>query len=286
MRIAITSDLHYRPPYRDQMVSLAEQIRALRPELLIIAGDLGEPLDMFTSCLDIFRDVSPMRAVIAGNHDVWHRVYPYSSERLWESLLETATNQYGYTWLERQNLKVGGLGICGTIAWYDYSSRPLGNALDGVDFWQLKKFLSNDASYIDWGWTDVEFSTLVGEEFEARLDVLDSDARVRDILVVTHVPLFRECLREARTPEERLLNTYYANLTLGQKVQQRAKVRAVVSGHVHRPTMLEVARPESPALHVFSNPSNYGLPAALVLDTMTWSVTTLHAEGVLSAAAR
>ncbi|GAB4468193.1 MAG: metallophosphoesterase [Anaerolineae bacterium] len=283
MRIAITSDLHFRPIWLSRLRSFACRLREAKPDLLIVGGDVGEPLNMFSGGLALLQDVSDVRALVVGNHDVWHREFPHNSRDLWEDRLPAAAEQYGYLWLEEHNLRLGALAICGTIAWYDYSTKPHDIILSDDDYERIKPMLSNDGNYIDWDWSDRQFAAKVGRAFEERLDRLEHDEEITDIVVISHVPLFRECLRPATMPEERILNAYYGNLPLGEVVQASKKVRAIFSGHVHHEKRLSIPRSGADPLAVYTIPADYGMPAALLLDTETWEVTRIPPVGASDA---
>ena len=278
MRIAITSDLHLFPRWIAQIKALAEQLAALEPDVMILAGDTGEPLDMFMQGLALFKSVSKRRAAVAGNHDVWHRVGDHSSELLWQSLLAEAAEVYGYTWLENENLVIDGLGICGSLAWYDYGGRHPELEFDLAFYEFVKNQVSNDANYVDWPWTDQEFASAIGDAFLARLDALQTNESISDVLVATHVPLFRECVRPVENLLQGIANAYYANVSLGEAVVKRHKVRAIISGHVHQDTRLTITSQNGHhhEIKAYTNPSDYGTPAALLLDTDTWEVETLR----------
>src|SRR5689334_9885923 len=109
MRIAITSDLHYDPIGRlthpSLIQALARTIAADHPDALILAGDLAHGRRGFEECLSCFSTIRGPLAVIAGNHDIWaDEKDHYSSEELWEHVLEDATRQQGALWLEKENL--------------------------------------------------------------------------------------------------------------------------------------------------------------------------------------
>lgn len=278
MRIAITSDIHFHLPWIDAIRAFADHLAQQSPDMFIVAGDMGEPIDMFMQGLEMFAPVSERRAAVAGNHDVWHRTGAYSSKYLWERLLQLAAVSNEYAWLERYNIRLNGLGICGTIGWYDYSAKPEHLRLTNRQYAEIKPMLSNDGNYIDWEWSDRDFAAKVHQSFEKRLDQLENDPAVKDILVVTHVPLFRECLRETPSRDHEVLNAFYANIPLGETVLQRSKVRAIVSGHVHRDRHLELRRDQldMQPVQVHTIPSDYGAPAGLMLDTDTWVINKLN----------
>ncbi len=279
MRVAITSDIHFHHPWYSRIRLLALQLQMAEPDLLIMAGDIGEPLPLFEEGLLAFTPVCEKRAVIAGNHDVWHREMDYSSQQLWETHLPQRAAQCGYTWLEGGNLIVGDVGFCGTIAWYDYSASPIGQEFSPQQYQQLKNVLSNDAQFIDWPWSDPEFSARVSDPFMNRLDQLQEDEGVTEIVVITHVPLFREALKQSASDDQEFANTYYGNLTLGEAIIARPKVSTVFSGHVHQGSQFEVVRNEDKPIQGYTIPADYGQPAALVFDTVSREVTTIVVEG-------
>jgi 3',5'-cyclic AMP phosphodiesterase CpdA len=278
MRIALTSDIHFHPPWADRAEALVGLIQEQAPDLLILAGDIGEPLEMFEQGLVTFEPACECRAALPGNHDVWHRVSDHTSQALWDSLLKQTSEAHGYHWLERENLVVDSIGICGTVAWYDYSGKQPALPLSDDQYERLKTMISNDGRFIDWPWRDREFAHRVGVAFLERLDALENDSQVTDVIAVTHVPLFKECLRPVSTPEHGIANAYYANLPLGEAVLQRRKVRALFSGHVHLAARLEVNRGDSGPLLVCNVPADYGKPAALIFDTGTQEVKTVQPE--------
>jgi 3',5'-cyclic AMP phosphodiesterase CpdA len=279
MRVAITSDIHYHPPWHPRIDRLVASMQALEPDLLVLAGDIGEPLELFEAGLEAFAPVCEHRAVIAGNHDLWHRVSENSSQQLWEELLPQVASKLGYHWLEYRNLILGSLGLCGTIAWYDYSGRHPELELGEDAYEQMKPSVSNDGRFIDWPWTDREFAARIALDFGKRLQALQQSDDVENIVVVTHVPLFRESLRIYDTPQESLANAYYANLPLGRTVLNCDKVRAIFSGHVHVDRCYKVEGENGASIIAMNVPSDYGSPAVVIWDTITGEATTIRAYG-------
>jgi hypothetical protein len=233
---------------------------------------------MFELCLKTYAPVCDVRAALAGNHDVWHRAMRIDSEELWESRLLEAARKFDYHWLDESSLIREGLGIVGSIAWYDYSGKHPNVELTDDEYEAVKGMISNDGNYIDWRWSDREFAAMVGQEFEQRLATMSARDDVDDILVVTHVPMFDGLQRYEEDGTNRIIaNAYYANVTLGQRVLSYPKVRMALSGHVHVQRHLMIDRNGSAPLPVYTNPSEYGLPSALIVDTDTWGVDIVRA---------
>src|SRR6185312_14619302 len=136
---------------------------------------------------------------------------------------------------EEENWLRDGLGVAGSIAWYDYTGADPSIPPQTEAYWiELKQRLHPDARYLDWPWSDIAFATRCGDGLVAHVAALDADPSVSDVLVVTHVPLFREQLvNRTEIPNWGYGNAYFGNLTLGERLRHAAKLRAVVSGHTH-----------------------------------------------------
>ncbi|MBO9321858.1 MAG: metallophosphoesterase [Roseiflexus sp.] len=233
MRIIVTADLHYRPAKRDAYLAFAEWVRQRNPDCFIIAGDIGHPLRLFQRGLQLFRDLTCPRAVIAGNHDVYRS--DYDSRTLWEAWLPRITRDEGFIWLEDDVLTLGNVGVCGTMAWYDYSSRAPHLTLGDHEYRVLKGSVNHDADYVDWPWSDRAMARYLAKGFAGRLGNLVNNPLVSRILVVTHVPIIE--IAVPRYPESdfwSLMRAYMGNFTLGKLVLDQPKVSHIVSGHLHR----------------------------------------------------
>ena len=117
MRVVVTSDLHYRPALRPRYVELVRRIADARPDCLIVAGDVGHPLRLFRRGLELFADVPCRKLFVPGNHDLYRD--EHDSRTLWESILPDVACAAGFECLEDRAVRLGRLGICGTMGWYD-----------------------------------------------------------------------------------------------------------------------------------------------------------------------
>lgn len=274
--IVVTSDLHLGITSPEALRQLRDAIAAAQPELTILAGDQGEPLDYFVACLQIFADLPGAAAVLAGNHDVWARD-GHTSRDLWEHELPAATRTAGMLWLEDTSWRSGDLAVAGSLAWYDYSAVDPGAPNPAGDFMTLKRLLNNDARFIDWSWSDPEFALQLGDGLARRLGALEADPDVRDVFVVTHVPICEEqMLRKPHDLQWGLSNAFFGNMTTGRRALAWGKVRAIVSGHTHLRRMGTVTRAGLSPVATAVIPSDYGTPAALAVDTTTWEIREIR----------
>ena len=269
-KIVVTSDLHLGITSVQRLRALVEQIRQERPDLTVLAGDIGEPLINFAACLDLFKDLPGAVAVLAGNHDVW-ATDGHHSQQLWERELPRATRDAGMLWLEEDTWRQDGLAVLGSLAWYDYSAvDPELLALPAEYFAAHKARFNLDARWVDWPWSDGEYAQALGDGLCERLARAQEDAAVRAIVVVTHVPLFEAQM--CRKPGDRnwgFSNAYFGNLTLGQRVLGASKLCHVISGHTHMGRAAFVARPQFPTLPPLPAvvvPSEYEDPAYVAVE--------------------
>ena len=234
LRIAVTADLHYGITSSGTIAALVDQIAAAQCDVVLIAGDIGEPDDNFRKALALFERLNIPRAIVAGNHDLWAGQYP--SRHLWDDVLPHLARRRGCCWLDADSHVLDGVGICGTIGWYDYSAKdPRLVDYDDSRYACEKARYNCDAIRIDWPTSDREFAAEVLAAFTERLARLQNDPVVKQIIVVTHVPPFAEQI--IRKPADDFFwnvnNAYFGNLALGRVIEQFGKVRLVVSGHTH-----------------------------------------------------
>ena len=233
MRIVVTADLHYRPVDRHLYLDLARRIADQRPDCLIVAGDVGHPLRLFRRGLELFNSLQCLKLFVAGNHDLYRS--DYDSRTLWERVLPAEARRAGFVWLEEQVVHIGGIGICGTLGWYD-SSTSAGHLSGPAEAYpQLKDLVNHDADYVDWPWSDRAMARYLKRGFGRRLATLHANPAVEQILVVTHMPIFDVTIPTYPQSEVwSLLRAYMGNLALGEEVRACPKVTHVISGHLHR----------------------------------------------------
>jgi 3',5'-cyclic AMP phosphodiesterase CpdA len=269
-RIAVTSDLHYdvtgalTPP--GEVARVLDEMSASEPDAMLVAGDIGHPFANFRGCLDLLRGRAPEIGIVAGNHDVW-REESLGSERLWQHELPAATRERELRWLEQDTIQLGSLAVVGTTAWYDYSAAEPSLEKDEAFFAAVKPQLSNDSYWIDWPVSDVELAAELRVGLGTRLDALQEDPTVAEILVVTHVPVLEQQLR--RNPTDygwSVANAYFGNLRTGREILRYPKVRTVVSGHTHFGLHATAPRKGMPAVDAWVVGSDYGAPAWILLE--------------------
>jgi predicted phosphohydrolase len=218
-------------------------------------------------CLQLFREqLSCPIWVLAGNHDLW-AFPPYDSHRLWEERLPRMVSEAGCFYLEGTAFQLQDVAVTGTIAWYDYSAADPSVKASALQFAQEKINYNADALRIDWEWSDPEMAERVGVPFLSTLDRLERDPGVRQIVVVTHVPLVEEQMH--RQPDDRswaFSNAYFGNLTLGDRVLTRSKVSHIISGHTHVGKKALIQRPTAPPVQTHVLASDYENPVWLGLS--------------------
>lgn len=263
MRLLITADLHYRPAQRDTFINFAQWVQEQQPDCFVIAGDVGHPLRLFQRGLQLFSDLPCPRLVIAGNHDVYRNTY--SSQDLWQHWLPQVARDEGFGWLENDTLVLGTTAICGTMGWYDYSSRTPQLPYGPAEYRQFKGLVNHDADYVDWPWSDVAMARYLARGFASRLHALQESPDVQRVVAITHWPIFEESVpARPHSAFWNLLSAYMGNFTLGQLVRQQPKVTHVVSGHIHRPGHWTVAGAQGPIeFHIVG--SRDGEPACVTL---------------------
>jgi predicted MPP superfamily phosphohydrolase len=264
VKVAFTSDLHVPITKIERVSALVGEIAAFQPDALVVAGDLAETPRDLERCLQTLREgVSCPVCILAGNHDLWAHP-PYDSQRLWKERLPDAVASAGCRWMEGAAFEIGGTAVVGTIAWYDYSAADPSIKATALAFAQQKMNFNADALRIDWSWSDPEFAVAVSKPFLSTLAGLEQDSDVKQIVVVTHVPVLEEQMcRKPDNPEWAFSSAYFGNLTLGRRVLEHTKVSHIVSGHTHVGRQARIERPGARPVEAVVLASDYENPAWL-----------------------
>lgn len=266
-RVLITADLHVEHSGIETTRRLVAGIIRESPDLIVLAGDLGNPLALFEECLACFLKVDCPVAVIAGNHDIWCNAEERSAD-LFRRRLPQITREFGFHWLEDGPLRLeDGIAIAGGIGWYDYSARDPRLNQSIHDIVANKARYAMDANRVDWSHTDIEFAAECRDRMNEHLTELQADPTVREVLVATHVPMFEEQLE--RRPQDLQWSEgtpYFGHHTMGDLVRNFTKVRYVVSGHTHNGVNGVVEREGAVPIGVAVVPSDYGRPRWILRD--------------------
>lgn len=254
----ITSDLHHGITSPVRILSLRNEFIAHNPDIILIAGDTGEPVEDFDKCLSLFSGLPCPVGIVIGNHDVYATDGNHS-EDLWANLLPGIVKKHGLIWMEEENIVIGDTAFVGSMAWYDYSSKDPFFSLPDDFFFLNKGKIMADGKYIDWKRKDTGFAAELRDGVIKRLSRAEEDPDVKKIIVVTHVPLFREQMVSYGSDSWEA-NAYFGNLTLGKEVMNFSKVTDVISGHTHRPVDKMVG-----TIRVQIVPGDYKKPGYIVL---------------------
>jgi 3',5'-cyclic AMP phosphodiesterase CpdA len=263
MRVLATSDLHYSIRWEEAVEAFADEVVAEAPDVLIVAGDVGEGLDRFRRCLGLFDRLPPatLKLVLAGNHDVWTREgEPRTSLDLLERDLPAAARDAGFVWLETDVAVRGRTAFAGSLAWYDWSGAWPG--ISDAEILAHKRAVWVDAWRVDWPHADKDMARRLGEGLTSRLAALEARPDIDRVIVATHVPPWSGGLQ--RRPEYAVTAAFFVNLGLGERLLPFGKVSHAVAGHIHRGARQAVERPKPlPPIDFRIIPSDYGEPAAV-----------------------
>ncbi len=174
MRIALTADLHWgHNQVGDEATrQLVDFLRSDPPDVLLLGGDQGTQ-DHFWECLDLFAFLTCPKGLVPGNHDIWvdDNDARGDSLNLYQHYLPALCAERGFHYLDQQPLLLpaAGVGIVGSINWYDYSWSLECLRLEVPNWeWHLKnkafeRGRHNDARFVRWPTDDVTFTRRVVE---------------------------------------------------------------------------------------------------------------------------
>ena len=177
MRLAVTADLHWGIDRRGDAATrdLARYVTEVRPDVLVVAGDVGER-KRFAQCLSLFSGLACPRLVLPGNHDLWTSSPAISSLDVYEHRLPRQAEEMGFHYLDASPFVAPGDGaIVGSINWYDYSfadpalAREFPNAPAMYAAKRFPRGWHNDGRFVRLGMSDAEFTGRLVEQLRAPL---------------------------------------------------------------------------------------------------------------------
>ncbi len=260
MKLVITADLHYDITRSVEPTRcIAEEICGLRADALLLLGDAGgRDVGIVRDCLHLFDRFRGPRFFVAGNHDVWTDPGESSLDRF-ERVLPRICGDAGFHPLDLEPAVLGHVGLVGSMAWYDYSYRPVELEIP-IRFYEHKlapgaaarlpgyEHLVADASDIPEAalslgtrWTDGEYVRLgmsdaaFNDHLLARFrEHLAATAPRCDVIVagLHHVP-FAELLTTPRGPSWAFGRAFMGSAAFGRALLDEPKARFAFCGHSH-----------------------------------------------------
>jgi Icc-related predicted phosphoesterase len=290
VRLLITSDLHLVSAYRACVLAeLTSCVAGYDPQGLLVAGDLALPREA-EHVLGALRALLPEGpiGVTLGNHDFWVRGGGDQTSRSLDEIIERywaePAKRFGIVLLDRENLVLHDLTVCGAYGHYDLGFAvpkltyagitvhdfdylagrlPVPSRLRWRDFDQMPPHLDP---------RDLAHSEVMG--LERRL----AEANGAPVWVVLHTPPFEELIGlpgppvapAGEPPLHAFFRAYLGNRSMGDLLfRQRSRLSGIFCGHTHRPTGLV----DFGGFIGINIGSDYGLPRACLLDSAAGTVT-------------
>ncbi len=292
MRILVTADLHcpmagLNPDVYRKWIKQA--IEKENPEVIILAGDLGETrirLKHLEDVLQITKSVAHDKCVAAllGNHDLWlasNKADRIKADKAWTDIslvdsmalwntIPSLFEKNGVHYLEHKNIVIDKLAIVGSYLHYDFSARDMSLALPPEYYISNKASIINDGVYISGIESDIEFAKTIGLSFKERLKEAQHDDNITEIVVITHVPCM-EC-QMVRRPSDfnwSRANAFFGNFSHQDLIMSCSKIRFVISGHTHvgKLSVIDRSRHGMSSITAITLDGDYGYPRYRMCET-------------------
>ena len=238
MRLALTSDLHVE--HHPEVVPLvAARVEALRPDVLIVAGDVSSKLESLEAALAALGKAAPHLVFVAGNHDLWTLPGAPTSRQRYERDIPAACARAGARAVGGEPFVIDGVVFCGVTGWYDYSlrNRELDATFTRADYergaWGRLRW--NDTARVVWpgeDGTELDAPAICAAHV-ASLEAQLAEAGARPTVVVTHHLPFAGLVTSKGEPPWDFINGFMGSERLGEAMLRAGNVRAGVCGHTH-----------------------------------------------------
>ncbi len=272
MRIVVTADLHYDAARsREPAQEIARDICRAGGDALVVLGDAAsaahEPL---RECLGLFADFTGRKFLVPGNHCLWCLPGEDSIER-YERIVPAIAAEADFAVLDHAPAVLAGVGLVGSIGWYDYSYRD--EKLDiPLEFYRAKvspgaaeriiqhkpladRYRSRlgeahfeitahwkDGVHVRMDMSDEQFLEYLTDRLSRQLARLDADPTARQVVAFTHHLPFRQLVPPDRPPQFAFAAAFMGSDKLGAALLACGKLTHVYCGHSHWPGTCTVGR--------------------------------------------
>ena len=253
MKILFTADLHLNihasnpRSGRSAMEDFAEAIRREKPNVVVVAGDIGAAGHAARHLTEIRNAVGdrPL-AITLGNHDFWlssigHAQFSNLDQVVTRYWREPARD-LNIVLLDSENLDLGEIVVVGCYGHFDLGHAEPGLHVGGIEV--------TEDTYLSGGmdglfWNDFRYipncARGIREEAREQADgiALRMDAAIaagKSLLIATHTCPWRELNgHPLRGDASDILSAYSGNSLLGRKIESRANhIDFLLCGHTHK----------------------------------------------------
>ncbi|MCK4623785.1 MAG: metallophosphoesterase [Phycisphaerae bacterium] len=272
MRILVTADLHYDiRRSRSSVETLAERVCRTDADAIMLVGDTaGAEHQPLQDCLGLFADFTGRKFIVPGNHCLWCLPGENSIQR-YEQIIPAIAAKAGFAVLDHEPAIIDGLGLVGSVGWYDYSYRdealgiPLafyrakvspGAAARFGEYRELieefREQLSDRHFDITVRWmdglrmqmemSDEEFLDYVLGRLRGQLAAFEEDSQIRQVVAFVHHLPFRQLVPTGRPAKFTFAAAYLGSDKIGDTLRTCPKVTHVFCGHSHWPGKCRIGK--------------------------------------------
>jgi len=243
MRIGVTSDIHTDiSPANSQIISyLVDVIDHAKLDVFIMCGDVSPSIYKFYETLSAFHDLSCIKLLVAGNHDIWI-LNPNDNINSHQKylLITKICEEHGFHHLGDSPVVSANIGFCGTIGWYDYSYKIDRYKISERDYASkiFRGSVWNDVNYAKWNATDIEIAIKFEHDLQKQIDSIRD--QVSQIIVATHHVSFRECVTYRNELPWDFFSAFMGSAGLGEICLKESLVTHALFGHTHADFFKEI----------------------------------------------
>ncbi len=265
MRILVTADLHYDiRRSRSYVETLAERVCRTDADALVLVGDTaGAEHKHLRDCMVLFADFPGRKFIVPGNHCLW-RLPGENSIQRYEQIIPAIAAEADFTVLDHEPAIIEGVGLAGSIGWYDYSYRDEALGIP-LEFYRAKvspgaaarlaeyrglvdefreqltdRHLDITVRWMDgvrmqMDMSDEQFLDYVLGRLRGQLEDFEADERVRQVVAFVHHLPFRQLVPTGRPAKFAFAAAYLGSDKIGDALRACTKVTHVFCGHSHWP---------------------------------------------------
>lgn len=263
MKIVLASDLHYGNMSSQEGIAaftsldhldFAAEMHALKPDILIVAGDCAE------TCIDklylqdfcqTYKNPHGVSICIPGNHDLWLNMKePEESHWAKYDWFFKVVEEQGWIGLRDGIWQKDGVVVAGSMGWYDFSAADPAYSLSPEQWDKWHPWSDYERMKMK---SAVEVAKLRIAEFQTSLSKIPPKDQRKALVVLSHFPAFSRLMASEYFPSPDIGAAFMGNYEMGKMIAP-LDANLYYTGHTHRRKEFKLGE-----TNCINNGSGYGL---------------------------
>lgn len=225
MKIAFSSDFHIDINKENIINEIKKHLKQENVDIFCFAGDMSTDINLTIHTLKEIENELKIKVLsVTGNHEMWDDSFKSSFDII--NYFNTKASNIS---VMNKPFEFKDWVILGNMGWYDFTTAKPYFYEKQLNKMNYKGNHWEDKKYCNWNHLNVKE---VAKHFENELEKQLQYYKNKNIILITHIVPFIECIKTHATKEMNYFNAFIGNIHIGE-LAQKYNVKISHFGHTH-----------------------------------------------------